>query len=45
LQKSTRSKTYTHINTNPVLVGDSPERAEVEMAGIIVGDDGFGFEL
>jgi pyrroloquinoline quinone biosynthesis protein B len=39
-------KIYIHINnTNPILSPGSPERAEVEAAGIIVGVDGFEFEI
>ncbi len=35
-----------HINnTNPILRSPSPERARVEAAGIVVGDDGMEFEL
>jgi len=39
LRKSpARRKIYIHINnTNPVLAADSPERAAVEDAGIVVG--------
>jgi pyrroloquinoline quinone biosynthesis protein B len=41
-----RHKVYIHINnTNPILSPASPERAEVEAAGILVGVDGFEFEL
>ena len=41
-----RRKIYTHINnTNPVLAADSPERAAVEDAGIVVGWDGLEFEI
>jgi pyrroloquinoline quinone biosynthesis protein B len=41
-----RRKIYIHINnTNPILAPDSPERALVEAAGIMVGFDGFEFEL
>ena len=41
-----RHKVYIHINnTNPVLAPGSPERAAVEAAGIVVGYDGFEFEL
>jgi pyrroloquinoline quinone biosynthesis protein B len=41
-----RRKIYIHINnTNPILAPGSPERAQVEAAGIIVGCDGFEFEL
>jgi pyrroloquinoline quinone biosynthesis protein B len=39
-------KIFTHINnTNPILAGDSPERAAVVGAGILVGEDGMEFEL
>jgi pyrroloquinoline quinone biosynthesis protein B len=39
-------KVYIHINnTNPVLSPRSPERAAVEAAGIIVGQDGMEFEI
>ena len=39
-------RVYTHINnTNPVLIEDSPERAEVERAGLAVGMDGMTFEI
>ena len=39
-------KIYLHINnTNPILAPDSPERAEVEKAGIEVGSDGLEFDL
>ena len=35
-----------HINnTNPILCRDSAERAQLEAAGIEVGDDGMAFEL
>jgi pyrroloquinoline quinone biosynthesis protein B len=35
---------YTHINnTNPMLIEDSPERAEVERHGLVVGMDGMTF--
>ena len=41
-----RRKIFTHINnTNPILAGDSPERAAVAGAGILVGEDGMEFEL
>jgi len=41
-----RRKIYIHINnTNPVLAPDSPERAAVESAGLVVGSDGLEFEL
>ena len=40
------TKVYTHINnTNPMLVDGSPERAQVEQAGIVVGYDGLSFSL
>jgi pyrroloquinoline quinone biosynthesis protein B len=39
-------RVYTHINnTNPMLIEDSPERAEVERAGMLVGMDGMRFEV
>jgi pyrroloquinoline quinone biosynthesis protein B len=39
-------KIYIHINnTNPILAINSPERIAVESAGIMVGTDGFEFEL
>jgi pyrroloquinoline quinone biosynthesis protein B len=41
-----KRKIYIHINnTNPILASDSRERAAVEAAGIMVGSDGFEFEL
>jgi pyrroloquinoline quinone biosynthesis protein B len=41
-----RRKIYFHINnTNPILSGDSPEKAAVEAAGITIGYDGLEFEL
>jgi pyrroloquinoline quinone biosynthesis protein B len=41
-----RLKVYLHINnTNPILDPRSPERHEVERAGIRVGEDGLEFEL
>jgi pyrroloquinoline quinone biosynthesis protein B len=41
-----RRKIYVHINnTNPILALGSPERAEVEAAGVVVGYDGLEFEL
>ncbi len=41
-----RWKIFTHINnTNPILAPDSPERAAVIEAGIVVGEDGMEFEL
>lgn len=43
---SARHRIYTHINnTNPILMPGSPERAEVESAGIAIGEDGMEFEL
>jgi len=47
LRKSpARRKIYIHINnTNPVLAADSPERAAVEDAGIVVGWDDLEFEI
>jgi pyrroloquinoline quinone biosynthesis protein B len=39
-------KVYIHINnTNPILAASSVERAAVESAGILVGEDGMEFEL
>jgi pyrroloquinoline quinone biosynthesis protein B len=39
-------KIYIHVNnTNPVLRPDSPERAAVEAAGILIGYDGLEFNL
>jgi pyrroloquinoline quinone biosynthesis protein B len=41
-----RHRVYTHINnSNPMLLEDSPERIEVEAAGLVVGDDGMRFSL
>jgi pyrroloquinoline quinone biosynthesis protein B len=41
-----RHRIYVHINnTNPVFVPDSPERATVESAGVMVGRDGLMFDL
>lgn len=41
-----RHRIYIHINnTNPVLALGSPERAQVEAAGVVVGYDGLEFEL
>ena len=35
-----------HINnTNPILCRSSAERAEVEAAGVVVGEDALEFEL
>lgn len=45
-QLDCRQKVYTHINnTNPMLIEGSPERAEVESAGMLVGMDGMRFEI
>jgi pyrroloquinoline quinone biosynthesis protein B len=45
-QLACRTKVYTHINnTNPMLIERSPERAEVEAAGMLVGMDGMRFEI
>jgi pyrroloquinoline quinone biosynthesis protein B len=39
-------KIYIHINnTNPMLIEDSPERRAVEAAGVMVGWDGFDFQV
>jgi len=39
-------RVYVHINnTNPMLLEDSPERAEVEAAGVKIGFDGMQFTL
>jgi pyrroloquinoline quinone biosynthesis protein B len=41
-----RHRVYTHINnSNPILLEDSPERIEVEAAGLVVGDDGMRWSL
>lgn len=41
-----KRRVYVHINnTNPVLIEDSPERAAVERAGLVVGMDGMTFEV
>lgn len=41
-----RRKIYLHINnTNPILLADSPERAEVEAAGFEVAHDGMRITL
>jgi hypothetical protein len=47
LEKSAaRHKIYIHINnTNPILAGRSPQRSKVEAAGILVGQDGYAFEV
>jgi pyrroloquinoline quinone biosynthesis protein B len=40
-QSPARRKIYTHINnTNPILMPGSPERAELEQAGIEIANDG-----
>jgi pyrroloquinoline quinone biosynthesis protein B len=40
------TKVYTHINnTNPMLLEDSPEREQVDAAGILVGHDGMSFNI
>jgi len=40
------AKVYTHINnTNPMLLEGSPEREQVEAAGIAVGYDGMSFSI
>jgi pyrroloquinoline quinone biosynthesis protein B len=45
-QLDCRQKVYTHINnTNPMLIEQSPERAAVEGAGMLVGMDGMHFEI
>lgn len=39
-------RVFVHINnTNPVLIEDSPERAEIEAAGWTVGHDGLELDL
>lgn len=41
-----RHRVYTHINnSNPMLLEDSPERARVEEAGLLVGADGMRFTI
>ena len=41
-----RRKVFIHINnSNPVLDPRSPERAAVNAAGWLIGEDGMGFEL
>jgi pyrroloquinoline quinone biosynthesis protein B len=43
---NSRHRIYVHINnTNPIFAPNSPERAAVEAAGVIVGHDGLSFEL
>jgi pyrroloquinoline quinone biosynthesis protein B len=45
-QSAARRKIYTHINnTNPILMPGSPERAELEQAGIEVARDGLEIVL
>ena len=45
-QSPARRKIYTHINnTNPILMPDSPERAELERAGIEIARDGLEIVL
>ena len=45
-QSPARRKIYTHINnTNPILMPDSPEYAELEQAGIEVARDGLEIAL
>jgi pyrroloquinoline quinone biosynthesis protein B len=45
-QLKARHRIYIHINnTNPILALDSPERAQVEAAGVVVGYDGLEFKL
>ncbi len=43
---SPRWKVFTHINnSNPILAPASPERALVEQAGLMVGEDGMEMTL
>ena len=45
-QSPARRKIYTHINnTNPILMPGSPERAELEQAGIEIACDGLQIAL
>lgn len=45
-QLSSSRKIFTHINnTNPILIGNSPQRQLVEAAGMEVGYDGLTIEL
>lgn len=45
-QLSPSRKIFTHINnTNPILIGNSPQRQLVEAAGMEVGYDGLTIEL
>ncbi len=40
------TRVYTHVNnTNPMLIEDAPERAQVELAGFQIGVDGMRFTL
>jgi pyrroloquinoline quinone biosynthesis protein B len=41
-----RHRVYTHINnTNPMLVEHSPERAQVDRAGLVIGVDGMEIDV
>ncbi len=41
-----RFKAYVHLNnTNPILLPGTPERAAVEAAGVLIGEDGWQCEL
>jgi pyrroloquinoline quinone biosynthesis protein B len=43
-QLPAKHRIYTHINnTNPMLIEGSPERAQVERRGLVVGMDGMTF--
>jgi pyrroloquinoline quinone biosynthesis protein B len=45
-QSPARRKIYTHINnTNPILMPGTPERAQVELAGIEIARDGLEITL
>jgi pyrroloquinoline quinone biosynthesis protein B len=45
-QSSARRKVYTHINnTNPILMPGSPERTQLDQAGIEIGRDGLEIDL
>jgi pyrroloquinoline quinone biosynthesis protein B len=45
-QASAGRKIYTHINnTNPILMQGSPERRQLDQAGIEVGRDGLEIVL
>jgi pyrroloquinoline quinone biosynthesis protein B len=40
------TKVYTHMNnTNPMLLDGSPEREQVEAAGMLIGYDGMSFSI